>query len=70
MNPNRIFERDNYMAFFLLVKGMARLIEMKLLTRIDVIFSCFINYIGTQTIIVVINLLNRIEINTRNSRRN
>ena len=34
------------------------------------IFLCLVNYIVTQTIIAVIDLLNRIEINTRNSRRN
>lgn len=34
------------------------------------ILLCFANYIGTQTIIAVVDLLNRIEINTRNSKRN
>ncbi len=34
------------------------------------IFLCLANYITTQTIIAVIDLLNRIEINTRNSRQN
>jgi len=32
-------------------------------------FLCFTNYIGTQTIIAIIDLLNRIETNTRNMRR-
>lgn len=36
---------------------------------ICVIFFCLVYYIRTQTIIVVIDLLNRIEINTRNSSR-
>ena len=35
-----------------------------------VTFLCVTNYMVTQTIIAVINLLSRIEINTRNSRRN
>ena len=34
------------------------------------IFLCFVNYLGTQTIIAVIDLINRIESNTRNMRRN
>ncbi|PSB10526.1 hypothetical protein C7B62_09210 [Pleurocapsa sp. CCALA 161] len=34
------------------------------------VLLCVANYIGTQTIIVVIDLLNKIEINTRNSRQN
>lgn len=33
------------------------------------IFLCLANYITTQTVIAVIDLLNRIEINTRNLRQ-
>lgn len=45
-------------------------IEYTILFLVYVIFLCLVNYIGTQTIIAVIDLLNRIEINTRNSRQN
>jgi hypothetical protein len=41
-----------------------------ILFLVYLIFLCLLNYIGTQTIISVIDLLNRIEINTRNSRQN
>jgi hypothetical protein len=41
-----------------------------ILFLVYLIFLCLVNYIGTQTIISVIDLLNRIEINTRNSRQN
>jgi uncharacterized membrane protein len=42
----------------------------RILFLVYLIFLCLVNYIGTQTIISVIDLLNRIEINTRNSRQN
>ncbi len=41
-----------------------------ILALLYIIFLCLANYIGTQTIIAVVELLNRIESNTRNSRQN
>jgi len=45
-------------------------INDKVFFLVFAIFLCFANYMGTQIIIAVIALLNRIEINTRNQRQN
>ena len=58
----------SYFSYFRLL-----IISNNLLLIIPFLFAailCLVNYITTQTVIVVIDLLSRIEINTRNSRQN
>jgi hypothetical protein len=45
-------------------------INDKVFFLVFAIFLCLANYMGTQIIIAVIALLNRIETNTRNPRQN
>jgi hypothetical protein len=58
-----------YVGLFIIALNYSYMTYNKIDFLIRVGFLCFWIYIGTQTPIAIVDILNRIEINTRNLRR-